>query len=60
MKLKIVCKKCGKESIIKPRESCMVNFQSGAKKLLRVKCPYCQRAEWKREETLRAEGKIMT
>ncbi len=57
--VKITCKKCGRESIVEPADSGMVNFQSGPKKLLRLVCPHCHRAEWKREETLRAAGKIV-
>lgn len=60
MKVKIVCKKCKQESIIKPSERGIVNYQSGAKELLRLECPHCHKAEWKREETLRAAGRIMT
>ena len=57
--VKITCKKCGRESIVEPADSGTVNFQSGPKKLLRLVCPHCHRAEWKREETLRAAGKIV-
>lgn len=60
MKVKIVCKKCKRESIVKPSESGMVNYQSGLKKLVRLECPYCHRAEWKKEETLRAAGRLVT
>ena len=59
MKVKIVCKKCKRESIVEPADSGMVNFQSGIKKLLRLVCPHCQRAEWKREDTLRAAGRLI-
>lgn len=58
-KVKITCKKCKRESIVEPADSGMVNFQSGTKKLLRLVCPHCHRAEWKREDTLRAAGKIL-
>lgn len=60
MNIKIVCKKCKREAIVKPNESGMVNFRSGLKKLVRLECPYCHRAEWKKEESLRVTGRMVT
>lgn len=52
MNIKIVCKKCKREAIVKPNESAMVNFQSGLTKLVRLECPYCHYATWRKEENL--------
>lgn len=51
-KVKFKCDKCHEESIIEANESAMVNFQSGLKKLIRLECPYCHYATWRKEENL--------
>ena len=60
MRIRLTCEKCGRESEVEPTESGMVNLQRGMTKFFRLACPYCQRAIWRKEETLRAEGKIIS
>lgn len=59
VKVKMVCEKCEREYIVISNESYMVQYQSGLKKLLRLECPYCHKAAWRKEENLRASGRLV-
>lgn len=57
--VRFTCERCGKETIIVPAEYNWLNCQSGRKRVLRLVCPYCHRGVWRKEEKLRAEGKLV-